>query len=170
MKKLFLSITFLLLAVCTIQAAQKKLVLKSPDGTLSIESGLNEKGSLVYEVKKNSQTVIQPSQMGIKGDVDFSSALKIKSVSKAKSQTETYNAPGEKRANRTFTANFAQIKLQNSAKKQLIVEFKATNEGVAFRYITKSKTPIAIKSEQTTFKLATSTRAWSASVRMNWVR
>lgn len=160
MKKLFLSFSLLLLAVFTIQAAQKKLVLTSPDGTLTIESALNEKGSLVYEVKKNNQTVVYSSQMGIKGDVDFSSALKIKSVSKTKTQNETYNAPGEKRANRTFTANSAQIKLQNSAKQQLTVEFKATNEGVAFRYITKSKTPIAIKSEQTTFKLATSTRAW----------
>lgn len=160
MKKQFLSITLLLLAAFTINAAPNKLILKSPDGSLSIESSLNEKGSLVYKVKKNNQTIIYSSQMGIKGDVDFTSALKIKSVSKAKTQTETYNAPGEKRANRTFTANFAQIKLQNSAKQQLFVEFKATNEGVAFRYITKSKTPIAIKTELTSFKFAATTKAW----------
>ena len=160
MKKYFLFIFFLTTATFSLQATEKKLVLKSPDGTLAIESALNEKGTLIYEVKKNNQSVIYSSQMGIKGDVDFSSELKIKSVSKAQTHTETYSAPGEKRSTRTFKANFASITLQNIAKERLVVEFKATNEGVAFRYITKSKTPVAIKSEQTTFKFGISTRAW----------
>jgi alpha-glucosidase len=160
MKNLFLSFTFLLLTVFSAQAAQKKLVLKSPDGSLSIESSLNSKGSMIYEVKKNNQVVISSSQMGIKGDWDFSTDLKIKCVSKAKLITETYNAPGEKRATRTYTVNSASIKLQNSAKKSLTIEFKVSNEGVAFRYIANSKKPIAITSEQTSFKFATSSRAW----------
>jgi len=160
MKKYFLSIFILLLSVFSIQAASKKIVVSSPDGTLSIEAGLNEKNALVYEVKKNNQTVVFPSKMGLKGDMDFCCGLKIKSVTKAKKQTETYNAPGEKRANRTFTANFAKMEVQNATGQKLTVEFKVTNEGVAFRYITRSKASIAIKSELTTFKFATSTHAW----------
>lgn len=158
MKNLLFSI-ILTISITSLQAG-KKLVLNSPDLTLKIEAKLSDTGGLVYEVFKNNHAVIQPSQMGISGDVDFSSGLKIKSISKAKLQTESYSAPAEKRTNRTFTANFAKIEVQNTTKNNLIIEFKATNEGVAFRYITKSKSPIAIKSEQTTFKFAPSTKAW----------
>lgn len=170
MKKYFLSF-FLFLTIFTLQSASKKIVLKSPDGTLVIEAGLNEKGSLFYEVKKDNKTVIFPSQMGLSGDLEFTSGLKIKSVSKPKLQTETYYAPGEKRAIRTFTANFAEIQLQNTLKNILTVEFKATNEGVAFRYMIRSKTPIAVKSEKTSFKFAASGKAWlhpHANVKDGW--
>lgn len=136
------------------------LALKSPDGSLLIKAHLNSKGSLIYAVQKDGETVIHPSQMGISGDVDFSKGLKVISVSEPQLLTESYWAPAEKRTNRTFSANFAVVELKNKDKKRLKVEFKATDEGVAFRYITKSENAIAIQSEQTSFKFDTTTRAW----------
>lgn len=160
MKKRFLTILFVICTFLISEAAPKNLILFSPDKNLRIEATLNAAGSLTYSVKKDNNLVILPSKMGINGDVDFSSGLKIKSISKPVLQTETYSSPAEKRANRTFSANYAVVELVNKANKLLKVEFKATNEGVAFRYITKSEKPLAIKSEQTTFKFATSARAW----------
>ena len=159
MKKQILLLTLILFTAIQMNAASSKLNLFSPDKSLNIEASVID-GILVYSVRKNEVTVIQPSHMGIKGDVDFSSGLKLKSVSKAKQYTETYQAPGEKRAHRTYTANFARIEVLNAAKQKLIVEFKAGNEGVAFRYIYKNKAVVAIKSEQTTFSFSPSTRAW----------
>ncbi|MDO9152529.1 MAG: glycoside hydrolase family 97 N-terminal domain-containing protein [Paludibacter sp.] len=124
MRKQILSFFLLVLAVFSIQAVSKKINLKSPDGRLCIKAELNEKGTVVYEVKKDGSPVILASQMGIKGEVDFTSGLKIVSVSKPKLQTETYSSPAEKRANRIFTANFAKMQLQNSTNNKLTVEFK----------------------------------------------
>lgn len=160
MKKLLIPFLFLLFFAGTLQAASKKLVVKSPDGTLTIEAGLNDKDELIYQVKKNNQTVIYPSEMGIKGDLDFCSGLKIKSASKVMKLTETYNAPGEKRVNRTFAVNFAKMEIQNNADKILCVEFKATNEGVAFRYLIQTDEVVSVKGEKTAFHFDLNTRAW----------
>nr|MBP8783073.1 glycoside hydrolase family 97 catalytic domain-containing protein [Paludibacter sp.] len=54
----------------------------------------------------------------------------------------------------------ATIKLKNKAGKTLNVDFRATNEGAAFRYSTKAPKAIAVKSEQTTFRFNASARAW----------
>ena len=159
MKKQIILLILFVWAAVQMNAASKKLILFSPDKSLSIEASVIE-GALTYNVKKNEATVIQSSRMGIKGDVDFSNVLRLKSVSKVKQVVAAYDAPGEKRAHRSFVANVAKIELLNAANNKLIVEFKATNEGVAFRYIYKSKTAVAIKSEQTSFKFSASTRAW----------
>lgn len=160
-----------LLLTTGVIAAPQKMILKSPDTRLSIEASLNAKGALVYTVKKGENPVLQPSQMGLQGDVDFTQGLTVKSVSKVQSITETYSSPAEKRAVRTYTANASTLVLKNKAGKTLTVEFRATNEGVAFRYLTSSVQPIAIKWEQTSFKFPIGTRAWLhpyAKVKDGW--
>jgi len=168
MKNILLT-AILFFTVCSF-AKSNDLKLKSPDGRLQINITLVN-SSLVYEVEMGGKPVIQTSKMGLNGDVDFSNGLKIISISKAKLKTETYLAPAEKRTERKYTVNCASILLQNSAKNKMIVEFKATNEGVAFRYIIKAKSPFAIKSENTTFKLIPSTIVWMhphANVKEGW--
>ncbi|MDD2995259.1 MAG: glycoside hydrolase family 97 catalytic domain-containing protein [Paludibacter sp.] len=159
MKQTILFSIICFLSVATF-ATPKKLVLTSPDGTVAVEASLNPSGTLIYEVKKSGVNVIEPSKMGIDGDLGFVSGLKIASVSKAKSLTESYYSPNEKRTNRSFTFREASIKLKNKAGKTLIVDFRATNEGVAFRYSTKAPKAVAVKSEQTTFHFNASARAW----------
>ncbi|MFM2290309.1 MAG: hypothetical protein RIS29_122 [Bacteroidota bacterium] len=152
-------------------AAPQKMILKSPDAKLAIEASLNAKGALTYTVKKDGNPVLQPSQMGLQGDVDFTLGLTVKSVSKVQSITETYISPAEKRANRTYTANASTLVLKNKDGKTLTVEFRATNEGVAFRYLTSSAKPIAIKWEQTSYKFPVGTKAWLhpyAKVKDGW--
>ena len=169
MKKHFFSLV--LLTFFTMLTAQNKLTLKSPDGTLCIQASLNNEGKLQYELKKNNKAVILPSQMGLTGDVDFSSRLKIKSIGKISKLTETYSTPAEKRANRTYTANCNSLTVINANKKTLTIEFKATNEGVAFRYLQSSTSPIAVKTEKTSFKFEASTKAWMhpyAKVKDGW--
>ena len=122
---LFSIMCFLSVAVF---AAPKKLVLTSPDGTIAVEASLNPSGTLIYEIKKNGATVIEPSKMGLDGDFSFVSGLKIASVSKSKLFTESYYSPNEKRTNRSFTFREATIKLKNKAGKTLNVDFRATNE------------------------------------------
>ena len=145
----------------TTQAKTSKLVLASPNAQLVIESTITPDGKPVYTVKNNNQTVLLQSALGLISDLgDFSRNVKITKITAPKQVTETYTSPAEKRAVRTYTANYASITLKNIAGKTLNIEFKATNDGVAFRYLQTSKTPIAVKAEQTSFKFAPTSRAW----------
>lgn len=161
----------LCLSLVSIQAATQRLSLKSPDGSLSIEAFVNAKGGLTYVVKKDGKFVIQPSQLGLEGDVDFTSSLKIKSVTKPTVVSETYSAPSEKRAHRSYTANASSMCVTNLKGAQLTLEFRATNEGVAFRYLTAAAKPLAVRWEQTSFKFPDGTKAWLhpyAKVKDGW--
>ncbi|MFT3752623.1 MAG: glycoside hydrolase family 97 catalytic domain-containing protein [Paludibacter sp.] len=161
MKKTFLTITSCCLLALTTQAAPKKLTLNSPDGKLSIEASVNSNGAPVYTVRNNNQPVILHSALGLVSDQgDFSRNVRLSKVIPGKQITETYYAPAEKRSTRTYTANYASLTLANASKKTLTIEFKATNEGVAFRYLQIAKSPIAVKEEKTSFKFATSAKAW----------
>lgn len=137
------------------------MVLTSPNKKIVIEAAVTTNGSPVYTVKNNRKTVLLQSALGLISDLgDFSRNVKITKITASKQVTETYAAPAEKRAMRTFTANSASIIIKNSAGKTLDIEFKATDDGIAFRYKLSAKTPVAVKAEKTTFKFAPTTRAW----------
>ncbi len=173
MKKHVLSFSLVLLSICYMQAATtQKLVLRSPNGKLTIKAGLNARGQAVYDVKLNNQPVILQSALGLVTDKgDFSKGLKVDKVSEVTTFTETYSTPAEKRVSRTYTANSSAMTLTNADNKKLIIEFKATNEGVAFRYLLNAKKGIAVTSEATSFKFTPSTKAWMhphANVKEGW--
>ena len=172
MKKHYLTVLCLSIVALSIQAANIKLILKSPNGKLCIEAEVNAKGQPIYNVKLNNKVVILSSALGMVTDkTDFSKEVSIGSISQVTRLQETYSAPAEKRATRNYTANCASLKLTSADKKMLAIEFKATNEGVAFRYLTSDKNPIAVKSEKTTFKFPTTAKAWlhpHANVKEGW--
>ncbi|MFA6581291.1 MAG: glycoside hydrolase family 97 catalytic domain-containing protein [Paludibacter sp.] len=172
MKKHVFATICLSFGFLSVFAVSQKLVLNSPDAKLSIEAEVNAQGHAVYLVKKNHAVVIQQSVLGLITDNDdFTGGVMISQISPVSKMKETYNTPAEKRVNRTYTANYASLKLLNSNKKELTIEFKATNEGVAFRYVLTSEKPIAVKSEKTSFKFAISTKAWlhpHANVKEGW--
>jgi len=173
MKKAILSFFLLLIQLCCVQAGiTQKLFLKSPNGRISIKVGLSAQGEAVYDVILNNQPVILQSALGIATDKgSFSNHLKVVQVTPVTKLTETYSAPAEKRVNRTYTANCATMTLANADNKKLIIEFKATNEGVAFRYLLNVKNGVAVTSEKTSFKFAPSAKAWMhphANVKEGW--
>lgn len=172
MTKHFLTALCLSIATLSLQAASNKLMLKSPNGKLAIEAEVNAKGQPVYSVKLNNKAVILQSALGLETEnADFTKGVKVTLISKVTKLQETYSAPAEKRATRTYAVNCASLKLTSANKKTLNVEFKATNEGVAFRYLTSDTNPIAVKSEKTTFKFPTTAKAWlhpHANVKEGW--
>jgi hypothetical protein len=172
MKKTLVSIIFISITVFSLQAAPKKLVLKSPNGKLVIKAEVNTKGQPVYNVKFNNKEVILQSALGLATDnADFTKNVAITQVSETTKFQETYSSPAEKRASRTFVANCASLKLTDSNKKVLTIEFRAANEGVAFRYLANDRKPIAVKSEKTSFKFPTTAKGWlhpHANVKEGW--
>lgn len=160
MRKMMLSACVVLFTAWGLQAAPKKFELKSPDGSIQLSVSLNKNAELEYQVSKNGEVVIQPSQLGIKGDQSFTKGLKISKLEKAKRISQSYSSPAEKRAQRSFTANGRDMIVKNKAGKKLRVEFAVSDEGVAFRYLYDSKTAVAVRGEKTSFKFDAQTRAW----------
>jgi len=172
MQKSFLTIISFCCVALSMQAASKKFTLYSPDSKLSIEVSVAAEGVPVYMVKHDNQTIIQKSALGLVSDLgDFTQKVNISNITPPKTLTEGYNSPAEKRANRTYTANSASLTLTTANKKALTIELKVTNEGVAFRYLQSAQSPIAVKTEKTSFKFDPTAKAWMhpyAKVKTGW--
>ncbi|MDD3079279.1 MAG: glycoside hydrolase family 97 catalytic domain-containing protein [Paludibacter sp.] len=160
MRKFLVTTLAVILVVVSLQAANSKIIVKSPDGKLILKSWIDAEGTLMYEVKKDKKIVILPSSMGLSGDVDFTQGLTLKEISKPVIIKDTYSAPAEKRAERSYKARYIKADFINAAKQKLTVEYKATNEGVALRYLILSDSAVAIKNEITHFQFDVSTKAW----------
>ena len=165
-KTIFLSVA--MLPVSLIAAIQ----LQSPDKKQLIQVSTNENASLVYTVKYKGKTVVQPSQLGLITNIaDFSKNIKIHSISKAETITESYWAPAEKRQQRTYKAQKMAIDVEAENGKIMTVELRATNDGVAYRYIVNNDIPVTVMSEQSAFCFDLSTKAWlhpHAEVKTGW--
>lgn len=172
MKKVFFTVIGLIVLLVSALATPSKLILKSPNGKLTIEAKLNTKGQPVYDVKSNSETVILPSVLGLKTDAgDFSTHLRIVGITAAKRITETYSSPAEKRVIRQYSANYSRMTFASTSNALIVIEFKATNDGVAFRYLLNGKNPVAVHTEKTTFRFSSTSKAWlhpHANVKEGW--
>lgn len=137
MKQTILFSIICFLSVATF-AAPKKLVLTSPDGTVAVEASLNPSGTLIYEIKKNGATVIEPSKMGLDGDFSFVSGLKIASVSKSKLFTESYYSPNEKTHKPQLHFSRSHDKTQKQSRKNAERGFSCDQRRCCFPLFHKS--------------------------------
>ncbi len=121
----------LLLAGCT-----GKTAVTSPDGRTNIRFSLTESGEPQYSVTKDGKAVIDPSRLGMvfEGN-EFTSGLKIKSVERDSKDEIWQQVWGEESFARNHYREMA-VTLTNSEEQQLIIRFRAFNDGVAFRYET----------------------------------
>ncbi len=86
------SLLFLLLLFNTWQIQAQKLTrLYSPDRKLMVSVFLNEKGELFYDIYHQDSLVMKDSRLGVsRADADFTSGLKLLSVSPVKAIKESY--------------------------------------------------------------------------------
>lgn len=136
--------------------------MTSPDGTLSVELQTDESKVLKYIVKRNGKTIIEPSTLGLtRNDADFST-LEISKIGDKKPVSDTYTTPAEKKVNNSFTANEWDVEVANLDGQKMTITFHLSNTGVAFRYAfnESSEDEKTIEKENTSFKLATTARAW----------
>jgi len=153
-------------AMLFVNCSEKGHSVSSPGGANTIQFKLVE-GKPYYSVDHGKTAVILPSKMGFvfKDNDTFDSNFEIKE-SATSSFDETWEQVwGEKRYIRN---NYNQLSItltEKSAKKRsLIIEFRAFDDGVAFRYTypkQESIDSIFIMDERTEFKLADAADAWS---------
>ena len=152
-------------AMLFMSCAEKDFSVSSPKNSNTIHFKLVD-GKPYYSVDHGKTAIILPSEMGFvfKDNDTFDSNFEI-SESASCSFDETWEQVwGEKHFIRN---NYNQLSVslteKSAGKRKLTIEFRAFDDGVAFRYIfpeQRIKDSIFIMDERTEFKLADTANAW----------
>lgn len=142
-------------------AAPKQYSVSSPDGTVVITAGTE--GTITYSVTVDGRQVLAPSGISLTlndgtvygGQARFKKAVKT-------SVNRDLNALFYRKA--VVKDNYNQLELQYDGFK---VIFRAYDDGVAYRFVSQSKTPFEVKAEQADFAFAAGTNAYIPYVRQN---
>lgn len=139
--------------------------LSSPDGKISVSvhagTGQNTSWSVAYE----GQTVLTPSGLSMKlqdGTILGGKDAKVTSQ-KSKAVKMAWPTPFYKKS--SVDDVFKQLVL--TFKGDYSIEFRAYNDGVAYRFITKKKNPFTVKDEVAEFKFADNYQAFVPYVNDN---
>ena len=142
-----------LLAVSLSAYSQKKQTLLSPDGKIKVEVSVN--GLVSYTLIDNGDTLMRDSKLGLQ--LSGSKNTYRSGSVKRKTIEENINAPLYKLANYKEKANSMTITLNNEQQ----VEFRAFNNGMAYRFITKGKKgKYTVQNEISEFAFHNDTKAW----------
>ena len=152
-----------ILAAASMDVAQcAETRITSPDGRIAVEVRLTDKGSPVYQIQRNGETVLRDSKLGlVRDDVDFSNGLKLASES-AEKVNDHYELLTAKRRLNTYAANRKTLRLETASGNPLDVIFQVSNDGVAFRYRFPEADPKVhkLKEELSSFHFLPETKAW----------
>ncbi|MBC8052532.1 MAG: glycoside hydrolase family 97 catalytic domain-containing protein [Sphingobacteriaceae bacterium] len=165
-------ICFFLLFLAFSLSAQE-YSLSSPDKKIKATIGLTA-GKAWYKVARENTEVLQVSKLGIiREDADFSTGLKVVSVTPAKAVSDSYQMLSSKRKLNVYKANNRVFHLKNASGQAMDIIFQVSNDGLVFRYyFPGTSTDVKkIKEEFTTYKFAPNTKAWlqpMANAKSGW--
>lgn len=138
-------------------------IITSPDKQLSVHVFITGQQQLAYSVERSGQSVIIESPLGLQlGEADFTQSITIDNRSAITSLSDSYQLRVGKKNDVTYVANEQTILVSNAQQQKLLVTFRVSNDGIAFRY---SVTDPVIKEKQvikesTGFNLASTSSAW----------
>ncbi|SHG83261.1 alpha-glucosidase [Flavobacterium fluvii] len=158
----------LLLSISISNAQGKKTKvyeLASPEGKNKIQFELVNSAPK-YAVSHGKTLVITPSDMGflLKNNENFSTDFEIVKVENSTFDETWEQVWGEKKKIRNhYNQMVVKLQQKNKEKRQLEIQFRAFDDGIAFRYVYPkqvSKDSIFIMDEKTTFNLKDDGKAW----------
>lgn len=157
-------IEFILLFLCglccqTIMAKDYRLV--SPDGKLTIDVRVNE--SVVWSLNHGDDELLadSPISMTLSEDVVYGKNDKVVKASD-RSVDQIIETHVYKKSHVKDVFNELNLKF-----KEFTLVFRAYDEGAAYRFISHSKKPFEVLSEQATFSFAKDWNMWVPYVRQN---
>jgi len=143
-KKIILTLAAAL-AVITV-SAQKHYELASPDGSLKTDIEVAE-GKITYSVLKDGKTMVSPSEiaMQLADGSAYDGSVKLRKAVRT-TVDNVIASPFYKKAE--VNENYNSLTL---VFKTFDLEFRAFDAGVAYRFVSKSKTPFKVLSETARF-------------------
>ncbi|MGN6400001.1 MAG: glycoside hydrolase family 97 protein [Flavisolibacter sp.] len=155
MKRIIMKLTVCIAAVyfLSLNANAQTYSLSSPDGKTTVELQID--GQIKYAVLHNQHTLIASSVIGVA--TDFAASVgKVKKQVRSSEKQVLY--PLVRQKNKQVNDIYNQLKLTFSNKYSL--EWRAYNNGVAWRWIIDKKGDYKVANEQVNFQLATSDSVW----------
>ena len=132
MKRIFLSLTFLLALTTNVLVAQIATVV-SPDGKLKLQLYLEE-GQPHYSVEYDAKTILEKSPLGIiTNEGDFSNNLTF-TGNEESSVEKNYTQEKIKQSSISYEANRLKSSFEDAGQRGLDIVFQVSNNDVAFRY------------------------------------
>ncbi len=157
MKKWLLSLAVLALASCA-----QKTDVSSPDGSIVASLRIRD-GRAEYSVSVDGKNVISPSPMGLcaKG-ANLADGFRVKG-SRRSSVDEQWSQPWGENKRIRDKHNSLIVDLENREGVCLALEFRAFDDGVAFRYIydVPSVDTVEVTDELTEFRFTEDAVSWS---------
>ncbi|WP_308365657.1 MULTISPECIES: glycoside hydrolase family 97 catalytic domain-containing protein [unclassified Microbulbifer] len=139
------------------------LALQSPNKQLDVSVSVNADKTLTYSITRNGEPVLLSSPLGLKLEgADFSREVKLVHTSPVKTVTDRYTlAVGKRRVNQ-YKANEQVYSVVDAAGHKMDVEFRVSDDGVAFRYVVAdpSLPTKRFLGEETSFAFKPTTRAF----------
>lgn len=159
----------LLLAASFFQGGELNAdTLSSPDGNVSAEFNLNNQGRLQYEVSFNDTVVVEPSDIGITingVDLGIGVTLGTPAISE---MNETYVTRGNDSEARNHYKAWRYPVTHKESGKAYSLEFRAYDDGIAYRYIVPGQGVQHVDGESSSWKLAKGTKTWFFERKSNW--
>jgi len=157
-KYLIMSLTFAFL----ISSCKKNIYnLSSPDGKIKA-SVCVKSGKAFYNISLDNKKIIFESQIGIsltKNGQDFTRNISIKDTATL-FIVDAYKTKTGKRSDRVYIGNELRIGFINQSGNKMDIIFRASNDGVAFRYKLNNTMMDTVKEEISCFNLPVKTEAW----------
>ena len=130
-------------------AAGRNYTLGSPDGRLQLTVTVGD--STTYALSVAGRSVVAPSRIAMRTDDGrvFGDGARVRKVSRGRTE-ETIAAPLYRQSRFTAAYDWLTLQLSNDCS----LEFRAYNDGVAYRFSTSAKDSLTIVNECVAFNLA----------------
>lgn len=160
MKKICLLI-LLIISTITI-CAQKKFVLTSPDGVLKAHISVGKE--IAYSVLHGCDTVLSKSTIAMQLDKGRTFGVESRlSAHREKTVRQYLKSPFYKKKEIEDYYNLISLRFKDG----FHLEFRAYNEGIAYRFVSMLREPFLVENEIATFNLVKDRKAFIPYVRKN---
>ncbi len=153
--------SLLLIIMCSCQQNPGSWKLESPDQQIRVEINLSDQGEaakLHYTVSRlidgSYVDIMDPSPLGIeREDTRFIAGLEVENIQVREGVEDHYTLVSGKKLECSNTFNDIQIAFKNQDKKRMVLDFRAYDHGLAFRYHFpgQSENSVRVTNEHTGF-------------------
>lgn len=170
----YLTLYIALFLILTTSCGKINHTITSPNQKLAVLISDNDTGMLNYAVQYDNEDILLPSELGmIRSDGDFYSNLEVTSISPTKLITEGYQLHNGKQKDISYTAYETTITTSNREGKPMLITFRVSDDGCAFRYVFPEAGDeiIKITEEKTTYRFPDNTKGFlqpTAKAKSGW--
>lgn len=151
---------FLILCMgATISLQAKEIKLSSPDSKYQFTLN-DESGNLRYSLSWENRPIITPSLLGIHANETWRDQLQIGEVTNTRQDTLWHPVYGERSTIKDRYQACSVVINRQGSRSKLILDIRAYNEGIAFRYRFPGGQYLKITDEYTEYTLPKGTKAY----------